>query len=173
MKSSAETPRRRRLTIWAGCVGGLLTVAALSACSTTPSRIRGQAAPPVLCADFSFPIYFEKGSDQLTAQARQEISFAAARVKGCTLGPVAVFGLADADGAVRRNLVLSRQRAVIVAEALAASGLPAPTFDIQALGESGAVAPGGDRLPLRRRAEVVIRASAPSPHTSDDKKSGR
>jgi outer membrane protein OmpA-like peptidoglycan-associated protein len=70
-------------------------------------------------------------------------------------------GLADADGAARRNMVLSRKRAVVTAEALAAYGLPAPTFDIEALGKSGAVTPGGEPEPLRRRTEVVIRASSP------------
>jgi outer membrane protein OmpA-like peptidoglycan-associated protein len=134
----------------------------LAACSTTPKPLAVTTAP-VLCADFNFPIYFEKGSDQLTGPARQEISFAASRVKGCKLGPVAVLGLADADGAARRNLILSRKRAVAVAQALAASGLPAPTFDIEALGEQGAVTPGGRPEPLRRRTEVVIRASAPDP----------
>jgi peptidoglycan-associated lipoprotein len=135
----------------------------LAACSTPSKPVAVSAQPPVVCADFNFPIYFEKGSDQLTAAARQEIDYTAARVKGCKLGAVAVLGLADADGAAHRNLVLSRRRAVVVAEALAASGLPAPTFDIEALGEAGAVTPGGEPEPLRRRTEVVIRAAAPQP----------
>ena len=139
-----------------------LGCAALAACSTTPKPV-AMLTPPVVCADFNFPIYFEKGSDQLTGPARQEIAYAAARVKGCKLGTMEVLGLADADGRAHRNLVLSRKRAVVVAEALAAYGLPAPTFDIEALGEAGAVTPGGEPEPLRRRTEVVIRASAPQP----------
>ncbi len=139
-----------------------LSAAAFAGCSTTPKPIAGPAAPPIVCADFNFPIYFEKGSDQLSAPARQEIAYAAARVKGCKLGAVEVLGLADADGAARRNMVLSRKRAVVTAEALAAYGLPAPTFDIEAIGKSGAVTPGGEPEPLRRRTEVVIRASSPS-----------
>jgi peptidoglycan-associated lipoprotein len=133
-------------------LGGLLgAVSALAACAGhTPTRL-GLAPPTVLCADFSFPIYFETASESLTGAARQEIAYAAERVKGCKLGPVAVLGLADADGPARRNLVL-----------LAAAGLPAPTFDIQALGEQGALTPQG-KEPLRRRTEVVIRASPPPP----------
>ena len=141
------------------CGAGLLT-----ACSTTrqPVAVASPAAP-ILCADFNFPIYFQKGSDQLDPEARREITYAASRVKGCKLGVMEVLGLADADGPAHRNLVLSRKRALVVAEALAADGLPAPRFDIEALGESGAKTPGGEPEPLRRRTEVVIRASAPTP----------
>jgi peptidoglycan-associated lipoprotein len=132
----------------------------LAACADRSVVRLGLAPPSVLCADFSFPIYFETASEGLTEAARQEIAYAAARVKGCKLGPVAVLGLADADGAARRNLVLSRQRAVVTAEALAAAGLPAPTFDIQAMGEQGAMT-SQVKEPLRRRTEVVIRAAPP------------
>jgi outer membrane protein OmpA-like peptidoglycan-associated protein len=141
---------------------GLLSV--LAACETPSRPVPGLAPPPVACADFSFPIYFETGSEALTGVARQEIGYAAERVKGCKLGPVAVIGLADADGPARRNLALSRRRAAVTAAALAAAGLPAPTFDIEAFGEQGAVTPDG-KAPLRRRTDVVIRASAPPPAT--------
>ena len=148
---------------------GLLASALLAAaCSTPPKPVRlaGPPPPPVACVDLNFPIYFEKGSDQLTAPARQEITYAAERVKGCKLGAVEVLGLADADGAAHRNLVLSRQRAVVVAEALANDGLPAPTFDIEAIGKAGARTEDGEPEPLRRKTEVVIRASPPSPPRS-------
>jgi outer membrane protein OmpA-like peptidoglycan-associated protein len=149
----------RRLCAAALSVGALGM--GLDACNTTPKPIAALAPPP-LCGDFNFPIYFEKGSDQLTAQAQQELTFAAGRVKGCKLGQIEVLGLADADGAAHRNLVLSRERATVVAKALAAAGLPTPTFDIEALGESGSVTPSGEPEPLRRRAEVVIHASTPT-----------
>jgi peptidoglycan-associated lipoprotein len=139
----------------------LLASAVLASCATPskPVRISGPPPPAVACVDLNFPIYFEKGSDQLTLPARQEITYAAARVKGCLLGAVEVLGLADADGAAHRNLVLSRRRAMVVAEALAADGLPAPTFDIEAIGKSGATTEAGEPEPLRRKTEVVIRAS--------------
>jgi outer membrane protein OmpA-like peptidoglycan-associated protein len=119
------------------------------------------AQPAVLCADFDFTIYFDESSDQLTDAARLEIAYAAARVRGCALGAVEVVGLADASGAPRANLALSRRRAEAVARALAGAGLPAPTFKVEALGGAGALSPEGDPEPLRRRAEVVVRASPP------------
>jgi len=154
-----QAASRRSAAIFAGlCVAAIV----LAACAggPKPKPMPGLAPPPVACADFSFPIYFDTGSDQLTPPAREAIRYAALRVKGCKLGPAAVVGLADADGRARRNLVLSRRRAVVVAEALAAAGLPAPTFDIEALGEQGARTADGEE-PLRRRTEVVIRASPP------------
>jgi len=162
MNASTKAAYRRGLK---SCAGAVLGAAMLSACSTISKPVAGPIAPPVVCADFNFPIYFEKGSNQLTEAARQEITYAAARIKGCKLGAVDVLGLADADGRAHRNLVLSHQRAVVVAEALTAYGLPAPSFDIEALGKSGAVTPGGEPEPLRRRTEVVIRAMAPTPPT--------
>jgi len=146
-----------------GVLFGALAAAVLAGCSTTPKPVSAPTVASVLCSDFNFPIYFEKGSDQLTAAAQQEIVYTASRVKGCRIGTIDVLGLADADGAARRNLVLSRQRAQVVAQALAASGLPAPKFDIEALGESGAITPDGKPEPLRRRTEVVIHAMPPAP----------
>jgi outer membrane protein OmpA-like peptidoglycan-associated protein len=134
----------------------------LAGCAAPPSPQPGLAPPAVYCADFSFPIYFETGSEQLTAAARQEIGYTTQRVRGCRINSVAVIGLADADGPARRNLLLSRRRAATVASALSAAGLPAPNFDIEALGEQGAITAEG-KEPLRRRTEVVIHASAPPP----------
>jgi outer membrane protein OmpA-like peptidoglycan-associated protein len=162
MKHPSNPAGRIDLGLYASllCCAGVL-----AACSTTPKSVSvaRPAAPAIVCTDFNFPIYFEKGSDQLDADAQQEIRYAAARVKGCKLGATEVLGLADADGAAHRNLVLSRKRAVVVAEALATYGLPAPSFDIEAFGKSGSVTPNGEPEPLRRRTEVVIRASPPTP----------
>ena len=162
--TSSHAPKDDRLGRVFGALAWLsLGAAALAGCSTTPKPMARSTVAPVLCSDFNFPIYFEKGSDQLTAPARQEIAYTASRVKGCRIGTIDVLGLADADGRAHRNLILSRQRANVVAQALAASGLPAPKFDIEALGESGAVTPDGEPEPLRRRTEVVIHAMPPAP----------
>ncbi|OYX32041.1 MAG: hypothetical protein B7Y99_09110 [Caulobacterales bacterium 32-69-10] len=140
----------------------------LAACADKPkppaAPTRASTPPvPQVCVDFSFPIYFETSSDRLNPAAVSVIRDAAQRVRGCTLGRIDVVGLADAGGSDRTNLVVSRRRAASVAAALAAAGLPRPTFDIDAAGASGAVAPDGSPVPLRRRTEVVIRASPPPP----------
>jgi outer membrane protein OmpA-like peptidoglycan-associated protein len=139
--------------------GALFAIGACASNGQKPLKLApaAQAAAPS-CADFSFPIYFEKGSDQLTAAARAVLDSSAALARACTIGKVEVLGLADADGPANRNLALSRRRATHVAGALAADGLPAPVFDIEAIGEAGAKAVDGKPEPLRRRTEVVIHA---------------
>src|SRR5579875_609010 len=103
-------PGRRGLAVALACVSaGLL----LSACADMGPRA-SRVATARACADVTFPVYFEKGSDQLTAPARQELAYAASQVKGCKLGEVEVLGLADADGPEARNLELSKRRAAVV-----------------------------------------------------------
>lgn len=144
-------------------LGGLVVCAGLSACTTGPDRLSATARPAAIqCAGFSFPIYFEKGSDELTAPARAVLASGAAQVKGCRVAKVEVLGLADADGRANRNLALSKRRAERVTEALAALGLPAPVFDTEAIGEAGAKGIDGKPEPLRRRTEVVIQAGPKS-----------
>lgn len=135
-------------------------IALLTGCESAPPRPvpppAARAAP--VCIDFSFQIYFEKGSDQLTGPARQVLDASVQQVRGCKVTRIEVLGLADADGPRLQNLELSRRRADHVAKALAGDGLPTPTFDIEAIGERGATGPDGKPEPLRRRTEAVIHA---------------
>ncbi|MEO6340849.1 MAG: OmpA family protein [Caulobacteraceae bacterium] len=142
-----------------------LAAAALQACAPQPppakpvTVVRTEPPPPQFCADISFPIYFATASPGLTPTALAVIADTAARLKGCIVSGSEVLGLADADGTARANQDLSRRRAQTVARALAAAGLPPPK--VEALGQTGATTPSGDPEPLRRRAEVIIRASPP------------
>lgn len=156
------------MVLTAGLAGSCATPArapAKRAAAATPRP----ASPPLVtmvCADLSFPIYFETSSDRLTAAAGMVIAESAERLRGCQVSRVDVVGLADADGSANRNLALSRRRAGTVAQALAAAGLPRPAFDIDAVGAVGAVTPDGRPEPLRRRTEVIIRAAPPLPATA-------
>jgi peptidoglycan-associated lipoprotein len=144
---------------------GALPMLVLGACAREP-RAPGAAAistpPQQVCMDFSFPVYFDTNSGQLTPAAQQVVADAASRVKGCVLGRIDVVGLADATGGAAVNLAVSRRRAQAVADALAGAGLPRPSFDIDAIGAVGATTPEGQPEPLRRRTEVVVRASPPA-----------
>ncbi len=133
---------------------------AVSACATGGPK-GGATATGATCADVSFPIYFAKASDVLSDPARQAIGAGAGQAKGCQVREVDVFGLADMDGAADRNLDLSRRRAQVVAQALAASGFPQPLFDVKGLGESNARTATGAPAMLQRKAMVVIRVAKP------------
>jgi peptidoglycan-associated lipoprotein len=142
-------------------VAGLTAAAAcaVSGCTQTGRYVKSRweiVRPNPVCADTRFVVYFNEGSDQLTAPARQVIAATARSYRGCDIAEVRVLGLADAVGAPEANLTLSQKRARRVAQALVEQHLPSPAFDMAAQGDQGAVRANGDDEPLRRRAEVVL-----------------
>ena len=151
-------PGVRTAKAWVGVGVGLPAMAGLllSGCTSAPLKPMPVARPA--CTDVVFPIYFAEGSDQLTPTAGQVIGSEAALVRGCRIGYVSVLGLTDAAGGAAHNLDLSRRRAATVAQALASAGLPAPKFEVNGAGETGALTDKGRPVPLRRKTEVVIHA---------------
>lgn len=148
----------------AACVAAPLLLAACAngglLGARTPVLDRGEQP----CKDTSFPIYFDKGSDQLSADAHALIQTIGGRVKTCKVRSAEVVGLADAGGATDRgNADLARRRADSVARALAEAGLPIPAKEVTSAGASGAVTPGGKAEPLRRRTEVILHVAPVSP----------
>ena len=137
-------------------IAAVSTALLAAACQTPSPRPPIAAVVRPACTDVVFPIYFAEGSDQLTPTASQVIGVQASVVRGCRIGYVSVLGLTDANGASSKNLDLSRRRAATVAKALAAAGLPAPKFEVNGEGESGALTDKGRPVPLRRKTEVVI-----------------
>lgn len=146
----------------------LIAAGGLGACATVDEgvrRVTGRSAvvaAPV-CQDFTFPLYFRTGSEQLTPEGLQVIDNYSPRARACPVAELRVTGLADAEGGALANLELSQRRAKAVAQVLSARGYPTPTFDVAAQGESGAATPAGRTEPLRRRAEVSVRFAAPTP----------
>jgi outer membrane protein OmpA-like peptidoglycan-associated protein len=128
-------------------------------------RVTGRTAAVTapVCQDFTFPLYFQTGSDQLTPDGLAVVDSFAARVKACPVAELKVAGLADAEGGALNNLELSQRRATAVAAILAARGYPTPTFEVAASGDAGATTAAGRREPLRRRAEVSVRFAAATP----------
>ena len=143
-----------RLAALAGVVG------LVGGCGTLQNaRDRIVKAPPT-CEDVTVQIYFEPDSAEVTREGKAVLSQAASQARPCSIDRVSVLGLADAAGTPDVNLELSKRRAASVTAALAASGLPAAEFNLQAAGQSGAVTPAGAQ-PLRRRADVTVELSAP------------
>ena len=125
-------------------------------------RTRSEMVAAPACTDFAFPIYFASGSEQLPPGALQVIDQHAAQVRACPVASVNVTGLSDAEGSAERNMELSRRRATVVAQALAARGYPTPNFEVAAGGEQGAATASGT-TPLRRRTEVSVKFASRTP----------
>lgn len=131
----------------------------LTGCGTLGVRDRSElVVEPQPCVHTTLPIYFAESEAGLTGPARDLIRTSADQLRHCSIQRVRVVGLASATGSSDRNLSLSERRAETVAAALAEAGLPAPAFDIEAVGDAGA-AQGGISEPVRRRVEVVIEAA--------------
>lgn len=134
--------------------------AAVSGCGMTRFMDRSDLiSEPSACTTTRFEVYFADSEARLTEPARQAIGMTAAQLRGCEIRKVQVLGLADARGGATANQSLSERRAMAVAEALTAAGWPAPVFDVDAVGDEGAVTGAGVREPMRRRTEVLIDAA--------------
>ncbi|MET4684094.1 OmpA family protein [Brevundimonas faecalis] len=136
------------------------SLAALAACApSSPYKERSDlVSNPAACAPKRFEVYFDNDQARLTPAAREAVSLTATQLQGCDVTKVQVLGLADArSGTAAANQTLSERRARAVAEVLAAAGLPAPAFEVEAAGADGARV-NGVNDPLRRRTEVLIEA---------------
>ena len=137
---------------------GMAAMAALvlAGCASRPDR--DMIVADAACAPIRFDIYFATDQAGLTPVAEEAVRLGASQVAGCAIDRVRVLGLADAQGAPSANLDLSERRARSVTAALEAQGLPAPVFEVQAGGASGATTADGANAPMRRRTEVLIEA---------------
>ena len=131
----------------------VLSLVILAACA---HRVPPLSRTDSLCKDASFPIYFERGSDQLTAAAVEVIKSMGAQYSVCKMASEVV-GLADAGGAGEAAKVeLTRHRAFSVARALTAAGLPTPVTEVGA----GTGSVRGRALPLSGRAEIILHVTS-------------
>ena len=141
-----------------GLVATGMAFAVLAACAPMPKRTDLVVGESV-CTSGRFDVYFVENQARLTDAATLLLNTAAEKARECRVQRVRVVGLADATGTPEANLNLSQRRARAVAEALARAGMPAPAFELNAVGDAGAVTPSGADEVLRRRAEVIIEAA--------------
>ena len=127
---------------------------ALAACAETPApavTAAPPAPPPAAPAapvdpNRALPIFFEAWSALLEEPAQVALREAAERIKANPRVPVLVVGYADPRGSAEANMVLSRLRARVVADALIANGVPAARLRIIYRGAT----PGFESLESRR-----------------------
>lgn len=132
---------------------------ALGACSHFPGMKQASAD----CASTTFPVYFGLDETELSEPAERLLDEAATMMSECPAGRLDVVGLADAvggDAAV--NQELSEQRAQAVVDGLQSRGVRPAQINVTAYGDQGAVTPGGENEPMRRRVEVRFEPAASS-----------
>lgn len=129
---------------------------ALTACKTTPKTEIARFTP---CEDVNVAIYFEPSSAVIGKEGKAVLRGAASQAKGCAVDRVDVNGLADAVGSADANMKLAEQRATAVTKTLMGYGMK--NVRVTAGGDDGALTSTGAALPLRRRAEVILRLSPP------------
>lgn len=136
----------------------LSAAAALAGCAQNPMTRDQLVAGPGVCAPRSFEVYFAENAAQLTPSARQAIDLMAEQMGDCAISQVTVIGLASATGTPEANMTLSQRRAQTVVSEFERMGWPAPAFQLDAAGDTGAVSADGAMEPLRRRTQVFIEA---------------
>jgi len=145
---------------FAAASAAIMALGTMSGCALGP---KPHVAAVKTCTPARFPIYFAKGSDELSDQARDAIRAGADLVRSCKVTEVDVFGVAGADGSTAVDLDLSKRRAANVAQALEAAGLPEPLFDVEGLGASTARTATGRPAMFQRKTLVVIQVASTSP----------
>jgi outer membrane protein OmpA-like peptidoglycan-associated protein len=148
----------------------LATAASIAACTSTdkpdavPPPVGSSAtlSPPdaVNCRDGSIDIYFNQWEYELNSFSREVLTKAQGSLAGCKIEHVRIVGLADATGDEQANIEVSEKRTQSIAEALVAGGWSRSQFELVAVGERGAVV-NGVEAPMRRRANISVKASAP------------
>ena len=148
-----NTPSRTG-NYWA--TAAVLGAAATLIGCTTPTKHAASGnliVSATACSDFSFSIYFARGSTHLNHEADDLLASAAARARNCGVKGIDVIGLADQPGSPEVNAELSKARTQVVTRALKRHGFAdfrfAPTD-----GTSGAQSTTALASPFRRRVEV-------------------
>jgi outer membrane protein OmpA-like peptidoglycan-associated protein len=142
----------------------LRTPGRLEPTTVTAEEVR-QTFDPALTAlplrPVSFRLYFNEGTDELTAGSRQEIAgvFAEIARRPAETVEVVVIGHTDRMGTMQFNDALSRQRAERVRTELVRLGASADRITIAGRGEREPLVPTDDEVaePRNRRVEITIR----------------
>jgi len=115
-----------------------------------------QAVPP---RPISYTVYFETGSDQMTAESAQAFVRVKREIAERPAVEVMVIGHTDRVGTPAENDPLSRQRAEVIRDQLVAEGVPLEKLEVAGRGERELLVPTADEVdePRNRRVEINIR----------------
>lgn len=119
----------------------------------------GDAIAAAPAAPVAFLLYFEQGSDILTAESANKLSEVLEAVRSRKLPQVEVSGHTDRSGSAAFNDRLAQERAELVAQEVLGLGVPDRVVTVISYGERDTVVPTADGVSeaRNRRVEIVIR----------------
>jgi phosphate transport system substrate-binding protein len=129
--------------------------------ASSPSLMQRFAQRITNAVRLSITFRFKTGSTELDNRSLEDVGRLAAYIQANpgTAERIMLFGFADPKGNFQRNLELSRERAVQIADALAAQGVSLPRGQVQGFGIIAPVACSDSESALEknRRVEVWLR----------------
>lgn len=126
------------------CIGVL---AGLAACATPQ---KGPLPPSV-------PVFFQPWSAALDSNALSAIASAAQGAKAMPTADVSVTGAADSTGSAQANVYMSKTRAQVVADQLAADGVDPSRIQVHGVGIVPAAGiPDGSPAQFARRVVIQV-----------------
>lgn len=107
----------------------------------------------------SYFLYFEEGSNVLTADSQAEFARMRAEILTRPAVEIAVIGHTDSVGSAQGNDALSKQRAEAISAMLVEAGVPAEKLEAVGRGERELLVPTADEVaePKNRRVEISLR----------------
>ena len=122
-------------------------------------RIFGAALAVVPEAPRHFNLYFELGSDTLTAESKALAAEVVSTVRARSAPDVTVIGHTDTTDTAANNAALGLRRAVLIRDLLVQAGLDGALVEVASHGESDLLVPTPDNTaePKNRRVEVSVR----------------
>lgn len=122
-------------------------------------RIFGDALAARPVAPRQFLLYFESGSDTLTAESQALVPEIIGTVHGRPAPDVSVIGHTDTTGDAAANVQLGMRRAQLIRDLLVSSGLDAAQIEVASHGEADLLVatPDNTAEAKNRRVEVTVR----------------
>jgi OmpA family len=127
----------------------------VAACSSEPPPPPPQSQPAQAT---SFMVFFDWDRYNLSQQAENTISQAAAAYKQTGAARITATGHTDLSGPANYNMALSLRRANAVKDSLVRNGVPAGAIQVVGKGKTQPLVPTADgvREPQNRRVEIVL-----------------
>jgi len=140
-------------------VNGQVPSAPFALSEAEVQRLFGDALAARSLAPRHFLLYFESGSNQLTAESEQLLPEIIEHVRSRSVPDVTVIGHTDTTGAAESNIVLGLSRAGLIRDRLLGIGLDRSLVSMESHGEADLLVPTPDETPepKNRRVEVSVR----------------